>query len=218
MTDQHPRATRPTPVTVFADVSCPFAYVGLTRILSYRDAHTTDAAPLHVRAWPLEIVNGTPSTGPALVPKIQALRRGVAPDLFDGFDPTAFPSTTLPALAAEHAAYRVGLDEGMAFSLAVRQLLFEDGGDIGDLDVLDVLLASHGLSGATADDAAGVDRDHRRGVELGVVGSPHFFTPGGAFFCPTLDIRHHGDAYDIDFDAAGFEEFVTSAFGARSNP
>jgi 2-hydroxychromene-2-carboxylate isomerase len=200
-------------ITVFADVSCPFAYVGFTRILAYRDRIGPDAAPLRARAWPLAVVNGDPMTGPALVPKIEALRRDVAPDLFGGFAPDRFPSTSLPALAAEQAAYRAGLDRGMAFSLAVRRLLFEDGEDIGDPDVVGALLGQLDLPQPTADDRAAVERDHEAGVAMGVQGSPHFFTRDGSFFCPTLDIQHHEGGYDIEFDQAGFERFISSAFG-----
>src|SRR5689334_7310879 len=123
-------------LTAFADVSCPFAYVGFTRILAYRSVVGPTAAPLRARSWPLQLVNGVPLTGQALAPKVAALRRDIAPDLFNGFSPEHFPMTTLPALAAEQAAYRGGLEEGMSFSLAIRRRLFEAGADIGNPDVL----------------------------------------------------------------------------------
>jgi 2-hydroxychromene-2-carboxylate isomerase len=200
-------------ITVFADVSCPFAYVGFTRILALRDQIGPGAAPLRARSWPLEVVNGEPLAGPTLVPKVEALRRDVAPDLFGGFDPERFPSTTRPALAAEHAAYAVGLEEGMAFSLAVRRRLFEDGADVGDPAVVGALLDQLGLPQPSDEDRASIERDHEAGVALGVQGSPHFFTRDGSFFCPTLDIQHDEHGYEIEFDRAGFEHFVSAAFG-----
>ena len=105
-------------IVVFADVSCPFAYVGLTRILAYREAVRNGAPDIRVRAWPLEKVNGAPLSGPSLVPKIDALRRDIAPDLFTGSRPDRFPSTSRPALAAEAAAYAVGVEAGNAVSVA----------------------------------------------------------------------------------------------------
>jgi predicted DsbA family dithiol-disulfide isomerase len=200
-------------ITVFSDVSCPFAYVGFTRILALRDAIGPAAPPLRARAWPLEIVNGEPLAGPALVPKVEALRRDVAPDLFTGFDPERFPRTTLHALAAEHAAFRVGTAVGMAFSLAIRRLLFEEGADVGDPDVVARLLDAHALPRVRTEDRQAVDRDYAEGVERGVVGSPHFFTPSGDFFCPTLDIRSTGEAYEVEFDPVGFDRFIRAAFG-----
>jgi predicted DsbA family dithiol-disulfide isomerase len=200
-------------ITVFADVTCPFAHVGLTRILAHRDALGPEAAPVHVRAWPLEVVNGAPLTGEELAPKVEALRRDVAPDLFGGFAPDRFPASSLPALAAEHAAYRAGLPQGMAFSLAVRRLLFEEGRDISEPALLAALAARLDLPPATADDRSAVEVDHREGVDRGVLGSPHFFTSSGSFFCPTLDIRHDAAGYHVAFDLSGFELFLAAAFG-----
>ena len=50
-------------------------------------------------------------------------------------------------------------------------------------------------------------------VERGVIGSPHFFTPDGGFFCPALDIGHDPDGHlAITADEAGFEAFLASCF------
>jgi hypothetical protein len=46
-------------VEVFADVSCPFAHVGLRRLVEQRDKLARDDIVLRVRAWPLELVNGS---------------------------------------------------------------------------------------------------------------------------------------------------------------
>jgi 2-hydroxychromene-2-carboxylate isomerase len=200
-------------IAAFADVSCPFAYVGLTRILAYRSTIEGPVPAVRVRAWPLERVNGAPLSGPALAPKIEALRRAIAPDLFTGFAPEQFPMTSLPALAAEAAAYRDGLQAGNTFSLAVRGALFEEGLDIGDPGVVNAVVARAGSPTPTDEDYAAVERDHLDGVALGVRGSPHFFTPSGDFFCPTLEIHHHEDGYDIEFDEAGFDAFIAAAFG-----
>ena len=56
--------------------------------------------------------------------------------------------------------------------------------------------------------------DHAEGVARGVIGSPHFFTPAGGFFCPALDVdRDAGGHLRIATDDAGFDRFVTSCFG-----
>lgn len=197
---------------MFADVSCPFAHVGLSRVAAYRDSLGVGAPSLRVRSWPLERVNGSPLAGSALGPKVAALRRDVAPELFSGFDPSSFPATTRHALAAEQRAYRVGVTEGLAFSLAIRRRLFEEGADIGDPTVVLAALNALGLPPPSPADHVAVDRDHTEGVARGVQGSPHFFTPNGSFFCPTLDIRHGEGGYEIEFDAEGFEAFIAAAF------
>ena len=199
-------------VEVFADVACPYTHAGLRRIVAYRRERNADEPLLRVRAWPLELVNQAPLQGRAVTPKITALREDVAPDLFAGFDEHRFPTTTLPALAAEAAAYRQGRQDGERFSLAVRTALFEDGHDVSDPAVLADLQARLGVPAATAEDEAAVRADHAEGVRRGVVGSPHFFTVGGDFFCPSLQIEHPGGGLEVHFDAEGFERFVSAAF------
>lgn len=199
-------------VTVFADVSCPFAYVGLTRVSSILDQWDPPLA-LRVRAWPLELVNDGPLLGSAIAPKVEALRRQIAPDLFGGFRPDRFPTTCLPALAAEAAAHRLGPEPGLRCSLALRRAIFEAGIDIGDRIALARVLDRSDLPHAQADDEAAVLADHGEGRRLGVQGSPHFYTPAGDFFCPTLDIQHDDGGYDIRFDADGFDRFVAALPG-----
>lgn len=200
-------------VEVFADIACPFAHVGLRRFVELRAECGRIAPLLRVRAWPLELVNDVALDGPGLAPKVAALRAVVAPTRFAGFDPARFPATTLPALAAEAAAYRLGVDAGEAFSLAVRDALFEDGADIADPAVIRELCRAQGTPQPGPADDVAVRDDRRAGAGRGVVGSPHFFTEDGDFFCPSLDIHHEGDAYDVRFDGEGLERFAASVFG-----
>jgi predicted DsbA family dithiol-disulfide isomerase len=201
------------PVEVFADVTCPFAHVGLYRFHAYRQQRGRIDPILRVRAWPLELVNGSALDGPSLTPKIEALRAGVAPDLFAGFDPTRFPTTSLPAMASEAAAYRQGLRVGERFALAVRHALFEDGLDVSDEDVLSDLRQRHGVAEPDQVDRSWARADLADGRRRNVAGSPHFFTADGNFYCPSLDIGHDDDGYEVEFDPIGFERFVTAAFG-----
>ena len=199
-------------IEVFADVGCPFAHAGLRRFRSYRQQLTRSEPVLRVRAWPLELVNGQPLDGASLTPKIAALRADVAADLFVGFVARRFPPTTLPAMAAEAAAYRQGLESGEAFSFAVRDALFEEGLDVSDAEVLRGLREAHGVPKPTEADHAAVREDLAAGRGRGVSGSPHFFTSDGDFFCPSLDIEHDATGYKVYFDAAGFQRFVSAAF------
>lgn len=198
---------------VFADVACPFAHAGLARFQAFRQEHGRSGPVLRVRAWPLELVNAKALDGPSLTPKIAALRADVAADLFTGFDERNFPATSLPAMTSEAAAYRVGAATGERLSLALRHALFEEGLDVSDPDVLRRLREAHDVPTPTAADEAAVRADYDEGKRRGVDGSPHFFTPDGDFFCPSLDIDHDADGYDVTFDAAGFGHFVTTVFG-----
>jgi predicted DsbA family dithiol-disulfide isomerase len=198
---------------VFADVACPFTHAGLRRFQSHRQKLLQSEPVLRVRAWPLELVNGQALDGPSLTPKIAALRADVAKDLFVGFDEHRFPTTTLPAMAAEAAAYRQGLQVGERFSFAVRHALFEDGLDVSDAHVLQMLCDQVGVAGPTETDRTAVRDDLADGERRGVAGSPHFFTADGEFFCPSLEIEHDGDGYEVSFDAVGFQKFVAAVFG-----
>ena len=198
---------------VFADVACPFTHVGLRRIVARRDELGVDEPLLRVRAWPLELVNGQPLDGSALVPKIAALRRHVAPDLFEGFRPQPFVSTTLPALAAEAAAYRTSPMVGEQFSLALRTALFEHGVDVADETELAAIGRDVGAPAPTDADAARVLADYEEGKRRGVRGSPHFFTADGrGIFCPSLEITHEGGSLVVEFDSDGFDELMQAAF------
>lgn len=203
-----PTTNSPRTVEVFADVMCPFAHVGLRRFISERDGRGKSDIVLRVRAWPLENVNGHAEAGTDVAAKVQALRDSVAPEMFRSFDADRFPSTSMPALAAEAAAYSIDPFRGEQFSLAVRTALFENGSDITDPGVLSQ------LPGAPDDASAGVDQvlqDWHDGQSRSVTGSPHFFIDGDDFFCPSMTIERTGGVLEIEFDKGGFTEFLERA-------
>ena len=202
-----------TVLEVFADVACPFTHVGLRRFVDRRAELGRDDVSLWVRAWPLELVNGEPLDPDVVAEEVDDIREQVAPNLFAGFVETCFPSTSLPALTLAAAAYAHDLATGERVSLALRELLFERGVDIADTAVLRRLADEHGVP-ADLSDQGSVLRDHAEGVARGVVGSPHFFTPAGGFFCPSLDV--HRDAagrLHVGHDPIGFDRFVATCFG-----
>lgn len=205
--------TRPTRVIeVFADVVCPFTHVGLRRFVQRRAALGRTDVRLFVRAWPLEIVNGHPLDPHVTADRIAEIRRQVAPTLFAGFNESTFPATSAPALALAAAANATSLAVGEQVSLRVRDLLFEEGRDISDRSVLAEVAAEYGVTVAPAN-ARQVLLDHAAGVARGVIGSPHFFTPTGDFFCPAIDVQHDpSGALVLAADPARFETFLTSCF------
>jgi predicted DsbA family dithiol-disulfide isomerase len=201
-----------TVIEVFADVACPFTHVGLRRFVEHRARLSRPDVHLRVRAWPLEIVNGAPLDPAFIAEEVDDIRRQVAPDLFTGFREDRFPASSLPALALAAAADARSIETGEAVALALRDLLFEQGDDIANLDVLGRLASDHELA-VDFGDTRPVLADHAEGVARQVIGSPHFFTPTGGFFCPALDIHRNAEGHlDIGVDAAGFDRFVTSCF------
>jgi predicted DsbA family dithiol-disulfide isomerase len=195
-------------VEVFADVGCPFAHVGLRRFVERRDELGRDDVVLWVRAWPLELVNARPLDPHLIAEEVDEIREHAAPDLFTGFDTTSFPASSLPAFALAAAAHRRDPSTGERVSLALRDLVFEQGVDIADAAVLDRLAEEHDLTVDRVDHEC-VLGDHAEGVRRGVVGSPHFFTAGGGFFCPALDVSRDSRGHlRISTDPDGFAAFV----------
>ena len=197
-------------VEVYADIVCPFAYVGLTRLLQERTRRARDDVKLTVLAWPLEIVNAKPSDAHHMGANIEAIRRQMAPDLFTGFDENAFPESSIPALALTAAAYEVGPKEGEAVAFEMRRLLFEVGTDIGDPAVLAEVADRFGIP--TLGDAATVRAEHARGVDRGVIGSPHFFVGDESIFCPSLDITRIDGELRVRVDEAKLAELLRICF------
>ena len=175
-------------IEVFADIWCPFAHVGIHCAVERRALTNHEDTSLYVRSWPLELINQAPLDPSAAAHHVHELRKQVAPDLFQGFDPKRFPTTTLPALAWVHAAYAMDMRTGEAVSIALRNALFEDGVDIGDPDLLSDIVLAEGVASVGDDDERAVIADWHEGVARGVKGSPHFFCGDADAFCPSLDI------------------------------
>jgi len=170
---------------VFADIWCPFAYVGLMIVRARREERSPDT-PIRVRAWPLELVNGQPMDVGKTTKNVRELRRQLGTPLFEGFDGQAFPSTTLPGLAFVAAADRKGRGEEASFE--VRTALWERGLDVGDEAAVAVLADAFGVR-ITDDDRQAVLDDWHEGQARGVQGSPHFFCGDRDEFCPSLALQ-----------------------------
>jgi predicted DsbA family dithiol-disulfide isomerase len=196
-------------IEVYADVWCPFTHVGLRLVADRRrDRGRTDLW-IHVRAWPLELVNGAPLDVSRAGDHVRQLRQQVAPGLFGGFTPSTFPTTTLPALSLAACAYRAGEHIGEEVSFALRDALFEEGLDISDPSVLSVVARAHGLGPPTDHDRASVLGDWHDGERRGVRGSPHFFCNGRDVFCPTLDISRDQDEHlRVSRDLTALDSFL----------
>jgi protein-disulfide isomerase-like protein with CxxC motif len=167
---------------------------------------------LLIRAWPLELVNDAPLDPDLIAEEVAVLRAHVAPDLFSGFDPASFPSTSLPPLALAVAANAVRPEVGERVGLALRWALFEEGRDISKPDVLLDIAASAGIALPTHCEVDRVRDDWYEGQQRGVVGSPHFFVGADGFFCPTLDVRRVDHELVVQQDRAGFNAFVDRIF------
>ena len=200
-------------IDVYADIACPFAHVGLRSVTRRRHELGRDDVTMRVRAWPLELVNGRPHDADATGEHVADIREQVASDLFEGFDRTRFPTTSLPAMALEAAAYRQSAEVGEAVSLALREALFEEGRDISQPDVLHLVAEEFGVDAVTTEDEAQVRRDWEEGQGRGVQGSPHFYCGELESFCPSLDIsKDKAGRLHLRRDAAALDEFLAECF------
>jgi 2-hydroxychromene-2-carboxylate isomerase len=200
-------------IEVFADIWCPFAHVGLRCVVERRAQLKGEDAVLHVRSWPLELVNEAPLDPKTTAHHVQELRTQVAPDLFRRFDPNHFPTTTLPALAWVHAAYKMDMKRGEAVSLALRNALFENGVDISDPDALSDIVRAEGVGSCDATDEQAVLADWHEGKERGVIGSPHFFCGDADAFCPSLDISKDRTGHlEVKRNMKVLDAFLESCF------
>lgn len=202
-------------IEVFADIWCPFTHVSLRKVAAARSEGRFDAV-MRVRAWPLELVNGVPLSPSHVAEEIEELRAHVDPAAFAGFDQGRFPQTTLPALRLTALAYDRGAPVGEAVALGLRDRLFERGQDVSDSAVLAAVAAEHGLDLA-AEPSSPPEADWEEGKRRGVSGSPHFFTPSGGFFCPSMEIEKVEGHLHVRSDAAGFDRFLAS-IGGRGAP
>ncbi len=200
-------------IEVFAEIGCPFTHIGLRRFVERRTALGRDDVVLHVRSWPLELVNGKALDPHFVGEEVDELRAQVAPTLFAGFDAETFPTTSFPAFAVAAAAYERNVWTGEAVSLELRDRFFEQGEDITDPDVLEDVAAVHGLGHVDLEGRAAARYEFEMGQSRDVVGSPHFFTPSGNFFCPALEIEKVDGHLQITADPDGFERFVDASLG-----
>lgn len=202
-------------VEVFADVLCPFTHVGLHTLIDRRDERGLDGPRLRIRAWPLELINGKPLAPDHVAAEIVALRKSVRPDLFAGFSTATFPATSMAAFALTTAADRTG-DSAMieGVGMALRDAVFEKGLDIGRSEVVRSVGAQFGLTPLDVDATAeAVRSDWAEGKARGVIGSPHFFTADGSWFCPGLAISRDDVGNFLVAWKEGSEAFVDSVFG-----
>ena len=202
-------------IEVFADVGCPFTHVGLLRFVESREERARQDVRLRVRSWPLEIVNGEPMSGSFIAEEVAEICEQVS-GYFDGFDGTAFPSSSLGAMALASVAGSVDVAVGESVSLELRDLLFEHNTDVSDPEVLEAVAKRWSVPFDTADSELHrqiVLEEHREGVARGVTGSPHFFTSSGDFFCPALAVgRDESGHLRVTTDPGGFGRFLEACF------
>lgn len=199
-------------IDVFADVSCPFAYVQLEQLASRRTLLGMDVH-IRIRAWPLELVNDGPSDRSKIADEVAALQAQLDSPLFAGFDLQRLPSTTLPALDLAALAYRHSDGVGEQVSLALRKALFLDGRDVSDAAVLGDIATDFGLGSPGPSERNDVLKDWMDGQTRSVEGSPHFFCADRNVFSPGLAISDSNDEIIVTPTVDTIDAFFAACAG-----
>ena len=188
--DRRPNDPTPGVITIWSDISCPWATLALHTL---HQAATAQRAPLRIahRAFPLELLNRRPTPRPDHDDEVAAIT-AVRTDLDWSpwrADDWAYPVTTVPAMAAVQAARQQGPDAADALDTALRRAYFVDQRCISLLPVIedvarecaavdaDALVEALRCGAGLA--AVFADLDLARGGE--VRGSPHIWTSDGPF-------------------------------------
>ncbi len=208
MTTSPAAASRPV-IEAFADLWCPFAYVGLLAARRVQEELDLEIE-LIIRSWPLELVNGEPLLEAKTYANALALRESIAPEIFAAIDEWSFPRTTLPGLELAAQVTKQSGSLGAELSMALRVALFEEGRDIGEPSVLRSIAQDFEVTDREGGDA-GVLADLADGRVRGVKGSPHFFCGERDMFCPTLDLtRDQSGQLEVQLMMERLQDFMKS--------
>ena len=200
-------------IEIFADLWCPFAYVGIRRVFQYRDELGQNDVPIIVRSWPLELVNDAPMAQAKALGNCDALREQIASDIFANHELNNFPVTTLDGLTLISQAYEQNIVAGEKASVVLREAIFELGHDVANGVILQEIAASLGISYTPDSGYVSVRRDWEEGKARGVVGSPHFLNGSVGVFCPSLQLTRTEDSgLIIHSNAEKLAAFLTTCF------
>lgn len=174
-----------TTVTIYSDLTCPWAAVAVHRLRAARDRLGLDVV-FDPRAWPLEWVNGA-GTPQHIVTTESAVLAAHEPELFSGWRGATWPSTVIPAFELVAAARRVGgVPAAEAVDATVRTRFFRHSADIALRHELRTAAEEAGVDAdavlrvwETEPVRADVVADYAASAAVGVQGSPQVVWPDG---------------------------------------
>jgi predicted DsbA family dithiol-disulfide isomerase len=182
------------PIEIYSDVVCPWCFLGKRRLEAALRARPD--LPVALRWRPFELNPGLGAAGadrreylaskfPDAAGLAEAHRRLVALGREAGIDYRFEAIARVPNTRAAHALVALAGDREGAVVEALFRAYFEDGRDVGDLDVLAAIAADAGLDPADVRGrlAAGsgrtaIEAQEREAARLGVSGVPLFVFAG----------------------------------------
>lgn len=217
-------------VIVYADPACPWAHLAIHRFhAERRRLGLSGVVHLDIRPFPLEVVNGTPTSREVLdaeIPVVRALDPDAGWQTWAG-DESEFPDTMLPAMEAVEAAKLQGIEAAEALDFGLRHAFFAESRSISRSDeIAAVARRTAGVDEGRllADLMEGTSRadldTHIEHISTSeVVGSPHFFLPDGtSALNPGIEkewVRDGGVGHPVvkSHDGSAYEELLLAAAG-----
>ncbi len=134
-------------VTIWSDLTCPWAYVACVRLHRMRNHLGADVVDLEFRALPTELLSegGQARSQPEAVAEIVALAQREH-TMFSHFD-GRWPRSTVVAWEAQKWAYGLSQETGEQFDLALRRAVFLHSHDISEIDEIAKVAHNEGLDG-----------------------------------------------------------------------
>lgn len=196
-------------ITVWSDISCPWATLALHTLRS-RAAERGIALQVDHRVFPLELINSAPAPQPAHdeeVAQIMAVRDDLGWSAWSA-PSWAYPVTMLPALGAVQAAKIQGLRAADALDAALRHAFYAEHRMISLVPVVEEialacpLVDAERLGGALRAGAgqAAINTDLQVAIGGSIQGSPHFWTADGPYAAnPGVDDVANFQHYDASW-------------------
>lgn len=200
----------PGVIVVFSDIWCSFAHLAVHRLHATRERlGLTGRVTFDHRAFPLELLNDTPSPRPGTdseVARMGSLEPAAGWQLWQDRD-WLYPSTTLPALEAVQAAKLQSPAASEQLDLGLRRAFWAESRCISNRKVILDVAAATAVVDVTALAEALDDGRARSALALQsaiartdrVVCSPHLFLPDGSDHAnPGVSVHWSGD-YGVGF-------------------
>jgi predicted DsbA family dithiol-disulfide isomerase len=223
----------PGTIVVFADVGCPFAHIGLHRLLDTRARlDLDDAVALDIRAFPLELFNDRPTPKHSLDLEIAALSQAVPEAGWQAWSDRdyRFPVTMLPPMEAVQAAKLQSFRAAEQLDHRLRTAFFAESRCISmrheilacaaECAAVDVAALTEALDDGRARRTVIDQWEQSQGEDI--LGSPHLFLPDGSEH-HNPGMEHHwegpqgGKTMIVDRnDATVYEQIVRAAAGVRA--
>ncbi len=206
-------------LTIWSDLTCPWAYVAALRLHRTRDRLGADEVDFDFRAYPLELTaDGAPGEHQVRADMgalVQTEGGG-----FSSYDGTGWPATTVLAFEAQKWGFSIGQDIGERFDLALRRGFFLHSHNLGLRRELLAVAETEGL--ASADLAAALDdgrfrkavaTDAYEAIEADLEGSPTVvLSDGTAHYNPGITLtRVRGLAHIEGDHPSVYEEIIRNA-------